>query len=92
MFISDQILLKLKCGVDEYLCLPCVGTKHTKANSKWVLEACGVFNILSTPNFEYALQLQSTKNNMFLLCETSNALLMLFAIPKSIFISQDCLN
>ena len=29
--------------------------------------------MLSTWNFEYALQLQSTENGMFSLCETSNA-------------------
>ena len=34
----DQISPKLKCGVDEYLCFPCVGTKHIKANGKRVLE------------------------------------------------------
>ena len=38
-YLSDQILLKLKFGVDEYLCLPCVGTEHIKANDKQVLEA-----------------------------------------------------
>ena len=38
-FISDQILLKLKCDVDEYLFFPCVGTKHIKAKGKGVLEA-----------------------------------------------------
>ena len=37
--IPDQILLKLECDVDEYLCLPCVGTKHIKAEDKGVLEA-----------------------------------------------------
>ena len=39
IFISDQILLKLKCDVDEYLYFPFVGTKHIKANGKRVLEA-----------------------------------------------------
>ena len=39
IFISDQILLKLKCDVDEYLYLPCTGTKLTKANGKRVAEA-----------------------------------------------------
>ena len=28
IFISDQILLKLECDVDECLYFPCVGTKH----------------------------------------------------------------
>ena len=39
MFISNQILLKLECDVDEYLYLPFVGTEHIKANGKRVLEA-----------------------------------------------------
>ena len=37
--MSDQILLKLECDVDEYLYLPCVGTKLIKPNGKQVLEA-----------------------------------------------------
>ena len=37
--IPDQILLKLKFDVDEYLCFPCVGTKHIMAKDKGVLEA-----------------------------------------------------
>ena len=39
IFISDQILLKLECDIDEYLHFPSVGTKHIKANGKRVLEA-----------------------------------------------------
>ena len=38
ILISDQILLKLKCDLDEYLYFPCVGTKHIKASGKRVLE------------------------------------------------------
>ena len=38
IFISDQILLKLECGVYGYLYLPCVRSKHGKANGKRVLE------------------------------------------------------
>ena len=34
IFISDQILLKLECDVNEYLYFPCVGTKHIKAKGK----------------------------------------------------------
>ena len=37
--ISDQILLKLKCDVDEYLHFPFVGTKHIKAKGKGILKA-----------------------------------------------------
>ena len=39
LFLSDQILLKLECGVDEYLCLPGIERKHIKANAKRGLEA-----------------------------------------------------
>ena len=39
MFISDQILLKNNCDLDEYLYSPCGGTKHIKAKGKGVLEA-----------------------------------------------------
>ena len=39
IFISDKILIKLKCDVDEYLYLHCVGTKHINAMGKGVLEA-----------------------------------------------------
>ena len=39
ILISDQILLKLECDIDEYLFFPCVGIKHIKANGEQVLEA-----------------------------------------------------
>ena len=39
MFIFDQILLKFKWDVDEYLYFPCVNTKHIKAKGKEVFEA-----------------------------------------------------
>ena len=38
LIISGQILLKLKCGVDEYRYLPCLRTNHIKANCNLVLE------------------------------------------------------
>ena len=55
ILLSDQILLKLECDVDEYLYLPCVGTK-------W-LTSCGSVNttLLSKWNSEYVLHLQSMK-------------------------------
>ena len=31
-YFFDQILIRLECGVDYYLYLPCVGTKHINAN------------------------------------------------------------
>ena len=39
IFISDKILLKLKCDVDEYQFLHRVGTKHINAKGKGVFEA-----------------------------------------------------
>ena len=39
IFISDQILLKLLCDVDEYLYFHCVDTKHINAKDKGVLKA-----------------------------------------------------
>ena len=39
ILISDQILLKLECDVDEYSGFPCVGPKHIKANGKRFFEA-----------------------------------------------------
>ena len=47
ILISDQIILILECGIDEYLYLPCVRTTRGM--------------LLSTWNSEYALQLQSMK-------------------------------
>ena len=48
--------------------------------------------ILSTWNFEYALQLQSTKTICFRYVRHIMRLLMLFEVQKYIFISQDRLN
>ena len=49
----------------------------------------GVYSILlSTWNFENALALQSTKTIYFHYLKPSVSLFMLFAFPKSIFISQ----
>ena len=41
--------------------------------------------VLSTLNSEYALQWPCTKNDMFLLCETSNAFIGAFCYSKIIF-------
>ena len=90
-FISDQILLKLECDLDEYLYFPCVGTKHIKANGKLVLEAL-IQQLLSAWNFKYVLHLQSMKTICCCYVRQPMCLLMLFVIPKSIIISQDHLN
>ena len=47
--------------------------------------------ILSYMEFRVCFTIAKYENGMFLLCETSNAFIG-FAIPKSIFISQDSLN
>ena len=64
--------------------------KHINANGKRVLRL--LFNNTITWNFEYALQLQSTKSVCFRYVIHPMRILMLFAIPKSILISQDRLN
>ena len=48
--------------------------------------------VLSTWNYEYALQWQSTKTICIRYVGHTMHLLVLFAIPKSIFICQDRLN
>ena len=39
ILISDQIILNLECGVDEYQCLSCAGTIHMTLIGKRVFEA-----------------------------------------------------
>ena len=90
MLSFDQIAQKLECGVNEYLCFPCVGRKHIMANGKQVFEVffqwyylCGIPSMLCNGN---------VRKRYFLLCETSNLFLVLFDISKSIYIRQDRLN
>ena len=45
MLVSDHILRKLECGVDEYLCLPCAGIENILAIGKRGFG--GVYQILS---------------------------------------------
>ena len=67
------------------MCLPSVGTKHIEANVR-LTGSGGVYSmILSTWNFEYALQLQSIKTICVPYRRHPIRLLMLFVIPKSIF-------
>ena len=87
LLASDPILPQLKRGVDEYLCLPCTLTRNIIAIGKYVW---GVYSmILSTWNFDYALALQSMKTIYFHYLRHPVSLFMLFAFPKSIFISQN---
>ena len=62
------------------MCFPCVGTKHIKANGKHVLE---VF-IHSTVYVEFRVCFAMAKkeNDMFLLCETSNAFIGAFCYSE----------
>ena len=54
IFISDQILLKLECDIDEFLYLLFVGTKHTKANDKRATKAlCQRCCLQGIPNMFY---------------------------------------
>ena len=58
--------------------LPCVGTKHIKANGKQVYSI-----LLSTWNSEYALQLQSMiDNDMLSVCETTHVFIDAFCYSK----------
>ena len=81
MFISDQILLKLKCDLDDYLYFPCVGTKHIKANGKRVLEALiQRFFLHVIPSI--FLNLQSMKTICCCYVRQPMCLLMLFCNSK----------
>ena len=76
IFISNQILLKLKCDVDEYLFFPCVGIKHIKTNGKRVLEA--LINATVGMEFQVCFTLAKYENDMLSLCETSNVFIDAF--------------
>ena len=81
-FFSDQILLKLTCSVDENLCLP----SRRTVNGFWRR----LFNDTVYMEFRVCFTTEKHENDMFSLCETCPMrLLICFAIPKSIFISQD---
>ena len=59
--LSDQILLKLECGVDDYMYIPCVRTNHIKVNGKHVLEVfiqchCQQLHIMKTICCRYVRQ------------------------------------
>ena len=87
IFVSGQILLKLKCGVDEHLYLPCVCTKPTKANSKVAAEALiQRYCLDEIPNmFTFA----KNENDTYSLYETTNVLIDAYLLfQKSIFISK----
>ena len=84
ILITDKVLLKLECGVANYLYLPCVGTKHTKANGKRGFEAflqcyClhGILSMLYKCKARkrycrYVRQPTKHENDKLSLCETTN--------------------
>ena len=80
MFISDQMFQKLKCDIDEYLYLPCIGTKHTKANGKRVAETTVYME------FRVCFTFAKYENETLSLCETTNVFIdayLLFRNPFS---------
>ena len=90
MLSFDQISPKLKCGGDEYLCFPCVGTKYIKANGNRVLEVfIQWYSLRGIPSM---LCNGNVRKRCFCYVRHPLHLLVLFAIPKSIFIRQDHLN
>ena len=81
IFISDQILLKLECDVDEYLYLSFVSTKHIKANGKRVFEA--LFQRYSLHGIRACFTFAKYENDTLSLCETTNVFIdAVFVIPK----------
>ena len=93
ILITDQVLLKLYCGIDKYLYLPSVGTKHIKANDKQGFEAflqcyCleGILSVL------YKCKVWNGYKCMLSLCETTNVFIDALCYSKIHFISQDPLN
>ena len=71
MFISDQILLKLECYVDEYLYLSCEGTKLKTAYGKGVAEVFFFlrFGLHGIPSMFF---IATYENDLLSLCETTN--------------------
>ena len=91
IFISDQILLKLQCDVDEYLFFPCVGTEHIKAKGKGVLEALiQRYCLHEIPSNFYISKVW--KRYVVVMWENQCVNWCFFVIPKSIFISLEHLN
>ena len=73
-----QISPKLECGVDEYLCFPCVGTNTSRrtVNGFW---KC-LFNGTVYVEFRVCFAMTMYENDMFCDVRHPMHLLMLFAI------------
>ena len=85
IFISDQILLKLECDVDEYLYLHFVSTKHIKANGKRVFEALIQRNCLH--GIRACFTFAKYESDTLSLCETTNVFIDAFLLFQNPFSS-----
>ena len=71
--------------IDEYMYLPCVGTKLIKPNGNQVLE--GFFNATVYMKFQICFTFLKFENNMLSLCETTNVFIDAFLLLKNPFTS-----
>ena len=85
IFIYDQILLKLKCDVDEYLYIPFVSTKHIKANGKRVFEA--LIQRYCPHGIRACFAFAKYENDTLSLCETTNVFIDAFLLFQNPFSS-----
>ena len=85
IFISDQILLNLKCGVDAYLYLPFESTKHIKANGKRVFEA--LMQRYYLQGIRECFTFAKYENDTLSLCETTNGFIDAFLLFQNPFSS-----
>ena len=87
LIVIKYFLLKLECGVDEYLCFSHSRTININVIDKRVLEA--FFDTVYV-KLRVCFTIVQYENDTFSLCETSNAFIHAFCHLKSIFISADC--
>ena len=85
MFISEQILLKLECDVDEYLYLPFVSTKHVKANGKRVFVL--LIQCYCLHGIRACFTFAKYENDTLALCETTNVFIDAFLLFQNPFSS-----
>ena len=80
ILISDQIPLKLKCSVDEYLCLQCAGTKTSMQSVKGLRKP--LFNDTVYAEFQVCFTIAKYEKDIFSLCKTSNPFIHAFCHSK----------
>ena len=85
ILISDQILLKLECDVNEYLYLSFVSTKHIKASGKRVFEA--LFQRYCLHGIRAYFTFAKYENDTLSLCETTNVFIDAFLLFQNPFSS-----